>query len=141
VLFLLDQYNIKYAGKTVCIAGRSLIVGKPLELLFQANNATTILCHSKTKNIEELINSSDIFVSAVGIPRFFNKDHFKKDNLTIVDVGINMDQNNKLCGDVDFAGLNGKIQAISPVPGGVGPLTVLFLIKNLIKTWKIRNHL
>jgi methylenetetrahydrofolate dehydrogenase (NADP+) / methenyltetrahydrofolate cyclohydrolase len=141
VLFLLDRYNIPYDGKTVCIAGRSLIVGKPLEQLFQSKNATTILCHSKTKNILQLINSTDIFISAIGKPKYFNASQITNKNLTIIDVGINVDENGSLCGDVDFQSMLGHVRAVSPVPGGVGPLTVLFLIKNLIKTWKIRNQL
>jgi methylenetetrahydrofolate dehydrogenase (NADP+)/methenyltetrahydrofolate cyclohydrolase len=141
VLFLLEKYHIPFKEKTICIAGRSLIVGKPLELLLQSKNATTILCHSKTHNILQLINSADIFISAIGKSKFFNRSHITNPDLTIIDIGINVDKNGDLCGDVDFESLKGHVQAISPVPGGVGPLTVLFLIKNLIKTWNIRNQL
>lgn len=133
ILKIFKHYDIDAAGKNVVIIGRSLIVGKPLSLLLTNQNATVTLCHSKTENIKELTQAADIIISAVGNPKFLTADFFRKDKTQIVvDVGINKDSNGKTCGDVDFENVKSSVSAITPVPGGVGPLTVLSLIENLI---------
>lgn len=131
VIELLKFYKVSLEGKSVAIINRSNIIGKPLATLFLHENATPTICHSKTKNLKEICKRSDIVVTAVGKAKFFNKSYFKKDAV-IVDVGINYDINNKLCGDVDIKSLKSFKGLISPVPGGVGPMTSLMAIKNLI---------
>ncbi|MCQ2956577.1 MAG: hypothetical protein MJ233_01630 [Mycoplasmoidaceae bacterium] len=119
------------AGKSVAIVNRSNIVGKPLATLFLHEDATPIICHSHTKNLQKVCQNADIVVAAIGKANFFDKKYFKN-NTIIVDVGINRDANNKLCGDVNIKTLESFNGYISPVPGGVGPMTVLMLINNLI---------
>lgn len=131
VIELLKFHRIPMEGKSVAIVNRSNIVGKPLATLFLHENATPIICHSRTKNLKEVCKSADIVVAAVGRANYFDQSYFKKDAVT-VDVGINRDINNKLCGDVCLKSLNKFTGWISPVPGGVGPMTVLMLINNLI---------
>lgn len=132
-IYELMNYNkIDVCGKNVCIVGRSNIVGKPLANLMTNAGATVIHCNSKTKDLHTMTNLADIVVCAIGKPKFFNKDYFNQ-NAIIIDVGINFDENGKLCGDVDFENVKEHVQAITPVPGGVGPLTVLSLMKNTIK--------
>lgn len=136
IIKLLKEYNISIEGKTVCIAGRSLIVGRPMEQLLQYYGATTILCHSKTKNIDELISNSDIFISAIGIPQHFTSKNIRNiESKVFVDVGINR-INNQIVGDLNFKNIEPNAKAITPVPGGVGPMTVLSLIENLITAWE-----
>ncbi len=131
VIELLKFHKIPLEGKLVAIVNRSNIVGKPLATLFLQENATPIICHSRTKNMKEICKQADIVVAAIGKPKFFDQSYFKK-NAVIIDVGINRDANNKLCGDVDVQSLKNFTGWLSPVPGGVGPMTVLMLINNLV---------
>lgn len=142
IINLCKFYDIELEGQHVVIIGRSLIVGKPLSLLLTNKNATVTLCHSKTKDIKKFTKQADIIVSAVGHPRYLNEDYLSDScNQVVIDVGINKDDKNKTCGDVDFENIKDKVKAITPVPGGVGPLTVLSLIENLTEaTERILNE-
>lgn len=132
VISLLNYYNIPISGKDIVVVGRSLIVGKPVSMLLSNMNATVTVAHSKTKNLALHTKNADIVIAAVGIPNFLNSSHFGPASKTIViDVGINS-VNGKLCGDVDFENVKDIVDAISPVPGGVGPMTVVSLVDNLI---------
>ncbi len=131
VMKLLDFHKIELKGKDVVVVGRSHIVGKPIFHLMLNRNATVTICHSNTKNLPEICKRADIVVVAVGNSRFYNSSFSHKDQI-IIDVGISRDQENKLCGDVDFKELEDCVQALTPVPGGVGPMTVFSLIENLI---------
>ncbi|MBK23932.1 MAG: bifunctional methylenetetrahydrofolate dehydrogenase/methenyltetrahydrofolate cyclohydrolase [Halobacteriovorax sp.] len=134
VVNLIEYYGNDLSGKNVVIIGRSLIVGKPLSLLLLNKNATVTVCHSRTKDLPEHTKRADIIVSAVGRPRFLTSDYLSKDkNQILVDVGINHDSEGKLCGDMDYENIKDKCAAITPVPGGVGPLTILSLAQNLLQ--------
>ena len=141
IITLLKHYDVEIEGKDVVVLGRSLIVGKPISLMFNNLNATVTMCHSRTKNLEEHTKRADIVVAAIGRAKFLTDKHFNDSKKQIViDVGMNRDEDGKLCGDVDFAAVENKVGAITPVPGGVGPLTVYSLIENLIvATNKILN--
>jgi methylenetetrahydrofolate dehydrogenase (NADP+)/methenyltetrahydrofolate cyclohydrolase len=129
IMTLLNNYNIDVEGKHVVIIGRSNIVGKPLAQMMLRKNATVTVCHSKTQNLEKITKTADILVVAIGKPKFINETHIS-DNVTIIDVGINRTEDG-ICGDVDFDRVKDKCYAITPVPGGVGPMTVYSLIENL----------
>lgn len=131
IMTLLDNYNIPVTGKHVVIIGRSNIVGRPLATMMLNRNATVTICHSKTENLEKITKMADILIVAVGKPKFINASHISE-GVTIIDVGINRTENG-LCGDVDFDDVKDKCYAITPVPGGVGPMTVYSLIENLVK--------
>ena len=135
VIDLLKYYDIPMEGKDVTIVGRSNIVGKPLADLFMAEGATVTQCHSKTENMVYHCGGADILVSAVGKPKFLGTNEISIDT-TVVDVGINRDEEGKLCGDVDFEKVEPFTKAITPVPGGVGPMTVAELMVNVVKAWK-----
>jgi methylenetetrahydrofolate dehydrogenase (NADP+)/methenyltetrahydrofolate cyclohydrolase len=130
IMTLLRNYNIPIEGKHVVIVGRSNIVGKPLAQMMLKENATVTVCHSKTENLERITKTADILVIAAGKPKFINETHISE-GVTIIDVGINKTENG-ICGDVDFDRVKDKCYAITPVPGGVGPMTVYSLIENLI---------
>ena len=133
VLKLLKYNDIEINGKNAVVIGRSLIVGKPMAILLGNENATVTLCHSKTQNIKDHTKRADIIISAVGKARYLTKDYLRDTaDQTLVDIGINQDEDNKLCGDLDFENIKDHCHAITPVPGGIGPLTVLSLIENLI---------
>jgi methylenetetrahydrofolate dehydrogenase (NADP+)/methenyltetrahydrofolate cyclohydrolase len=133
ILSLLDFYKIDISGKHVVVIGRSLIVGKPMGLLCLNRNATVTYCHSRTQNIQEFTKKADIIISAVGKPKWLNSNYIEQSKKTIlIDVGINRDENNKLCGDIDFDDVKDNVSMMTPVPGGVGPLTVLSLMENLL---------
>ncbi len=134
ILRLLEFHNVSVSGKHVVIIGRSLIVGKPLAMLLTNKDATVTLCHSKTIDLRSIAHEADILISAIGHTKFIDRSFFStKKQPVVVDVGTNFDSNNKLCGDVDFDAVNDMVSAISPVPGGVGPLTVLSLAQNLLQ--------
>lgn len=135
VIEMLKHYNIEIAGKNCVVLGRSNIVGKPMALLLLQENGTVTVCHSKTRNLKEITKNADILVAAIGKAKFVTKDMVKK-GAVVVDVGINRDQNGKLCGDVDFENVSKKAFAISPVPGGVGLMTVTMLMQNTINSAK-----
>lgn len=138
ILNLLQEYNIPIAGKHCVIVNRSAIVGKPLAMMLLKEDATVTICHSKTENLKEICQQADILITAIGKPKFFTKDYIKQDAI-VIDVGMNRDENGKLCGDVDFDDVIDKVAAITPVPGGVGPMTITVLIYNVYKAWTQYN--
>ena len=138
IIDLLAYYDIELDGKDVTIIGRSNIVGKPLADMMMSAGATVTQCHSHTHYLAPHTIKADIVVSAVGKPKFLDDDYFSLDTEAIVDVGINRDEEGKLCGDVDFDSVEDMVGAITPVPGGVGPMTVAELMKNTVIAW-LRN--
>ena len=135
IIQLLKRSNIEMEGKHCVVIGRSNIVGKPMALLMLRENATVTICHSKTKNLKEVCKEADILIVAIGKPLYINKDYIKP-GAVVVDVGIHRDENNKLCGDVDFKDVEPLCSAITPVPGGVGPMTICMLMKNCLEAMK-----
>lgn len=131
VIELLKRYNIAIAGKNCVVVGRSNIVGKPVSLLLLREHGTVTICHSRTQNLKEVVQNADIVVAAVGIPNFIKRDMIKE-GAAIIDVGINRLENGKLCGDVDFEACEKKAAYITPVPGGVGPMTIAMLMHNCV---------
>ncbi len=138
ILLLLDKYGIGLDGKHVVIVGRSNIVGKPLAVMMVNRNATVTLCHSHTKNLSEITKTADILVSAVGEKLI--EDNMVKFNGVVVDVGIFKDETGKTRGDVDFANVSKKTSFISPVPGGVGPMTIASLMLNTVELFDLQNQ-
>ena len=132
VIKMLEEYNIPVEGKRAIIIGRSNIVGKPLLQCLLNKNATVTICHSKTKNIEEITREADILVAALGKPKFV-KENMVKAGAVVIDVGINRNEEGKLVGDVDFENVSKKASYITPVPGGVGPMTIAMLMSNVVK--------
>lgn len=135
VMKILEYYNIDVAGKRCVVVGRSNTVGKPQAMLLLAKNGTVTVCHSKTKNIGEITAAADILVVAIGKQSFITAD-MVKDGAVVVDVGINRGTDGKLHGDVDFEGVEKKAYAITPVPGGVGPMTITMLLENTLTAAK-----
>ena len=140
VMEMLHQYEIPVEGKECVVIGRSNIVGKPMGMLLLHENGTVTICHSRTKNLKEVCQRADILVAAVGRAKFVTAD-MVKDGAVVIDVGMNRDENGKLCGDVDFENVKDKCSYITPVPGGVGPMTIATLMKNTIKACKIQNNI
>ncbi|NLM44096.1 MAG: bifunctional 5,10-methylenetetrahydrofolate dehydrogenase/5,10-methenyltetrahydrofolate cyclohydrolase [Clostridiales bacterium] len=136
VMEIIKHFNIEVKGKKVVVLGRSMVVGKPLAMMMLKEDATVTICHSKTENLKEVVSDADIVAAAIGKPKFIGKD-FIKDNAVVIDVGINVDDNGKLCGDVDFETVKDKTSLITPVPGGVGSMTTALLLKNVIKGAKM----
>jgi methylenetetrahydrofolate dehydrogenase (NADP+)/methenyltetrahydrofolate cyclohydrolase len=137
---MLHYYNIPISGKNCVVIGRSNIVGKPMAMLLLHENGTVTICHSRTQNLAEVCSKADILVAAVGKPKFVTAD-MVKDGAVVIDVGMDRDENGKLCGDVDFENVKDKCSYITPVPGGVGPMTISTLMKNTLKACKIQNNL
>ena len=135
VIKILEEYNINLEGKDVVIIGRSNIVGKPLIQCILSKNATVTVCHSKTNNLSEHTKRADILISAIGKPKFITED-MVKDSAVVIDVGINRTEEGKIVGDVDFENVEKKTAFITPVPGGVGPMTIAMLMNNVIKATK-----
>ena len=135
VMKMFEEYNIDLTGKDVVILGRSNIVGKPLIQCCLQKNATVTICHSKTKNLAEHTKRADVVISAIGQSKFVKAD-MVKDGAVIIDVGINRGEDGKLTGDVDFENVERKASYITPVPGGVGPMTIAMLMNNVIKAAK-----
>lgn len=135
IIKMLEYYNINIEGKNAVVIGRSNIVGKPMFNMLLNKNATVTVCHSKTKNLKEIVNKADIVVAAIGKAKFVTEDMIKE-NAIVIDVGMNRDENGKLCGDIDFDNVSKKVSYITPVPGGVGPMTVAMLMSNIVKTCK-----
>jgi methylenetetrahydrofolate dehydrogenase (NADP+) / methenyltetrahydrofolate cyclohydrolase len=129
VMELLERYNIDPAGKRAVIVGRSNIVGKPLALMLLNRDATVTICHSRTKDLSSVVKEADIVVAAVGVAKLVTAE-MVKDGAVVIDVGVNRMSDGKLCGDVDYETLKDKASAITPVPGGVGPMTIAMLLKN-----------
>lgn len=136
VMELLKYYNIDVAGKNCVVLGRSNIVGKPMSMLLLHSNATVTICHSKTQNLKEITRNADVVVSAIGRPLFVTED-MVKEGAVVVDVGINRNKDGKLCGDVDFENVSKKTSYITPVPGGVGPMTIAMLMQNTLTASKL----
>ena len=132
VIETLDYYNIDLTGKNVVVVGRSNIVGKPLIPQLLNKNATVTICHSKTKNIENILKSADVIIMAIGKSKFLKKEMIKE-NAILIDVGINF-EDGKMCGDIDFEDVKEKAYAITPVPGGIGVVTNSLLIDNIIRS-------
>ena len=140
IMEMLHAYNISVDGKKCVVIGRSNIVGKPMGMLLLHENGTVTICHSHTKNLKEITSDADILVAAVGKPKFVTAD-MVKDGAVVIDVGMDRDENGKLCGDVDFENVKDKCSYITPVPGGVGPMTVAVLMKNTLKAARLQNGL
>ena len=135
IIKLLEEYNIPIEGKNAVIIGRSNIVGKPMLHCLLNKNATVTICHSKTKNLEEITRKADILIVAIGKTKFVTQDMVKP-GAVVVDVGINRNEQGKVCGDVDFENVEKIASYITPVPGGVGPMTIAMLMTNVIKAAK-----
>lgn len=135
IIKMLEEYNIETEGKHAVILGRSNIVGKPMIQCMLNKNATVTVCHSRTKNIAEITRNADILIAAIGKPKFVTED-MVKNNVVVIDVGINRMEDGTLCGDVDFENVSKKASYITPVPGGVGPMTIAMLIYNVVKAAK-----
>lgn len=131
IIELLKRSNVDIEGKHCVVVGRSNIVGKPISMLLLKEHGTVTICHSRTKNLGEIVKQADIIVAAVGVPKLITKDMIKK-GAVIIDVGMNRLDNGKLCGDVDFEGCIQEASLITPVPGGVGPMTIAMLMKNCV---------
>ena len=140
IMEMLKYYNIEIEGKECVVIGRSNIVGKPMAMLLLQKNGTVTICHSRTKNLKEVTSRADILVAAVGIPYFVPAD-MVKDGAVVIDVGMDRNKEGKLCGDVDFAEVEKKASYITPVPGGVGPMTIATLMKNTVTAAKIQNNI
>lgn len=131
IMHMLESIKIDLSGKHAVVVGRSNIVGKPMAHLLLQHNATVTICHSKTKNLAEITSQADVLIAAVGRAKLIS-DHHVRPDAVVIDVGMNKDENNKLCGDVDFEKVKNVASYITPVPGGVGPLTIAMLLRN---TW------
>ena len=138
VIQLLKRSGIEIAGKECVVIGRSNIVGKPMAMLLLQRNATVTICHSRTKDLAEITRKADVIVSAVGKINMISAD-MVKDGAVVIDVAINRKEDGKLCGDVDFENVKEKASFITPVPGGVGPMTISVLMKNTLTATKVQN--
>lgn len=133
IIQLLKRSGIEISGKHCVVIGRSNIVGKPMSLLLLRENGTVTICHSRTQNLKEITKQADILIAAVGKPKFVDET-FVKEGAAVIDVGIHRNENNKLCGDVDFEKVAPHTSAITPVPGGVGPMTIAMLMYNCVSS-------
>ncbi len=140
VMELIDSTGVEIAGKSCVVIGRSNIVGKPMSMLLLHRSGTVTICHSKTKNLKEICANADILVAAVGRPNFVTGD-MVKEGAVVIDVGINRLENGKLCGDVNYEEAEKKAAFITPVPGGVGPMTIAMLMKNTLTSAMIKHGL
>ncbi len=138
IIKILEDYNIEIEGKNAVVIGRSNIVGKPMSQCLLNKNATVTICHSKTKDLPSITKNADILVAAIGKPGFVTSDMVKQ-GAVVIDVGINRMSDGKLKGDVDFENVSPKTSYITPVPGGVGPMTIAMLMSNVIKAAKNQN--
>ncbi len=139
VVKIIEEYNIETEGKNVVIVGRSNIVGKPLIQCMLQKNATVTVCHSKTRNLEEFTKKADILIVAIGKPKFIT-ENMVKEGVVVIDIGINRNEEGKLVGDVDFDNVSKKASYITPVPGGVGPMTVAMLMENVVEAAKQNKY-
>lgn len=140
VMELIHSTGVDVCGKKAVVIGRSNIVGKPMAMLLLHENATVEITHSKTQNLAEIASGADILVAAIGKAKFVGAD-MVKEGAVVIDVGMNRDENGKLCGDVDFEAVKDKCAYITPVPGGVGPMTISMLMQNTLTAAKIQNHI
>ncbi len=138
VIELIHSTGVDVSGKKAVVMGRSNIVGKPMAMLLLHENATVEITHSRTQNLADITKEADILVAAIGKAKFVKSD-MVKDGAVVIDVGMNRDENGKLCGDVDFENVKDKCSFITPVPGGVGPMTIAMLMKNTLTAAKIQN--
>ena len=138
VIELLKRSGISIEGKECVILGRSNIVGKPMALLMLRENATVTVAHSRTSNLKEVAKRADILIAAIGKPKMITREYIKE-GAVVIDVGINRDADNKLCGDVDFDDVAEICSAITPVPGGVGPMTIAMLLNNCIQSVELQK--
>lgn len=138
VMELLHSADVEIAGKNCVVIGRSNIVGKPMAMLLLHENGTVTICHSRTQNLKEVCKSADVLVAAVGKAKFVTAD-MVKEGAAVIDVGMNRDENGKLCGDVDFESVEKVAGAITPVPGGVGPMTIAMLMQNTLTAAKLHH--
>ena len=138
IMTLLKEYNVELCGKDVIVIGRSNIVGKPVSMLMVHERATVQICHTKTKNLFEKMKNADIIIAAAGVPGLVKGEHIKE-GAVVIDVGISR-ENGKLCGDVDFEGVSKKASLITPVPGGVGPMTITSLLGNTLKSFQNKRR-
>ena len=138
VMELLARSGVEIEGKTCVVVGRSNIVGKPMAMLLLQKNGTVTICHSRTQNLKDVCRTADVLVAAVGKPKFITADMVKP-GAAVIDVGMDRDENGKLCGDVDFASVEPIAGYITPVPGGVGPMTIAMLMKNTLTAAKMQN--
>lgn len=139
VVKIMEEYNIETEGKNVVIIGRSNIVGKPLIQCMLQKNATVTVCHSKTKNLEEFTKKADILIVAIGKPKFIT-ENMVREGVVVIDIGINRNEEGKIVGDVDFDNVSKKASYITPVPGGVGPMTVAMLMENVVEAAKQNKY-
>jgi methylenetetrahydrofolate dehydrogenase (NADP+)/methenyltetrahydrofolate cyclohydrolase len=137
VIEVLKAYDIELTGKRVTVVGRSMVVGKPVSMLLLKENATVTMTHTRTVDLKKTCSDAEIVIAAAGCAKMLNSDYCGQDAV-MIDVGINVDENGKLCGDVDYATLDGKASAATPVPGGVGTITTAVLAKHLIQAAKMR---
>ncbi|HHU17604.1 MAG: bifunctional 5,10-methylenetetrahydrofolate dehydrogenase/5,10-methenyltetrahydrofolate cyclohydrolase [Anaerovoracaceae bacterium] len=137
VITLLKHYNIELSGKNVVIVNRSMVLGKPLAMLFLIENSTVTICHSKTVNLAQITARADIVVTGIGKSRYFGKEYFNKDSI-VIDVGIN-EENGSIYGDVNFKEVSEHVAAITPVPGGVGTITSIILLKHVLKAMEMQQ--
>ncbi len=137
IIQLLKRSNIEIEGKECVVVGRSNIVGKPMSMLLLRENGTVTICHSKTKDLKEVTRRADILIVALGKTKFITKEYVKE-GAVVIDVGINRDEHNKLCGDVDYDDVFDKVSAITPVPGGVGPMTIAMLMNNCVESVSLK---
>lgn len=140
VMELIHSTGVDVCGKKAVVIGRSNIVGKPMAMLLLHENATVEITHSKTQNLAEIAAGADILVAAIGKAKFVGADMVKQ-GAVVIDVGMNRDENGKLCGDVDFEAVKDKCSYITPVPGGVGPMTISMLMQNTLTAAKIQNNI
>lgn len=138
VIEILKHYDINLTGANIVVLGRSMVVGKPLSMLLLNENATVNICHSKTRNLPEIASQADILVAAVGRAKMVKKNYVK-DGAIVIDVGVNVDDQGNLCGDVDMEDVLDKVSMITPVPGGVGAVTTSILATNIVKACKLQN--
>jgi methylenetetrahydrofolate dehydrogenase (NADP+)/methenyltetrahydrofolate cyclohydrolase len=138
VIQLIKRSGVSIEGKNCVVIGRSNIVGKPMSMLLLRENGTVTVCHSRTKNLKEICKAADILVVAIGKPKMIDASYVKE-GATVIDVGIHRDENNKLCGDVDFESASKVAGAITPVPGGVGPMTIAMLMANCVTSVELQK--
>jgi methylenetetrahydrofolate dehydrogenase (NADP+)/methenyltetrahydrofolate cyclohydrolase len=138
IIELLHRSNISIDGKHCVVVGRSNIVGKPMSLLMLRENATVTVCHSHTRDLKSICKQADILIVAIGKPKFITSEYVKE-GAVVVDVGIHRNESNKLCGDVDYEDVSGHTSAITPVPGGVGPMTIAMLMKNCVEAMRMES--
>ena len=139
IIKLIEEYNIELQGKNIVVIGRSNIVGKPVSFMLQQKNATVTMANSYTQNLKEITKQADVIISAIGKAKFIT-DEYVKENAIVIDVGINR-TNDNLCGDVDFDNVKEKTSYITPVPGGVGPMTIAMLMENTYELYTLQKQL